>query len=363
MKPDKPSILFVVEYYYPHVGGVEVLFKLIAEALAKDGYKATVVTCRLPGTPARETINGVEIRRVWVPSKGARYFFTFFGIFWTLPLAFKHDIVHTTTYNAALPAATAAWIARKPTILTVHETWDTLWLRLPGLSPTVAKVFRAFEKLILRLPYAKYVCVSHATEKALLALYPDLAGKVTTIYNGVDYSTFPTPETTKKPAGKPIKILYYGRPGISKGLENLVDAYNACTNPDIFLELVVSRDEHKRYDEFVERLTNPRASIEPSLPYPKLLERISAADYVIIPSLSEGFGFAALEACILGKTLICSNQASLPEVVSGDILFYNPWNPEDLTEILNNMPNVTFEHIPEKKFPIRETVRQYLELY
>jgi len=44
---------------------------------------------------------------------------------------------------------------------------------------------------------------------------------------------------------------------------------------------------------------------------------IAASDCIVVPSLSEGFGFAAAESCAMGKLIVASNVASLPEVVSG----------------------------------------------
>jgi len=35
----KLTICFVVEYYYPHVGGGELLFQKLAEGLVKEGQR------------------------------------------------------------------------------------------------------------------------------------------------------------------------------------------------------------------------------------------------------------------------------------------------------------------------------------
>ena len=38
------KILFVTDYYYPHIGGVEKLFKSLAESLVEKGNKVSVIT-------------------------------------------------------------------------------------------------------------------------------------------------------------------------------------------------------------------------------------------------------------------------------------------------------------------------------
>ena len=47
-----PTILFCLDYYYPHVGGAEVLFQNLAEGLVARGWRAIVVTQRVPGAKA-----------------------------------------------------------------------------------------------------------------------------------------------------------------------------------------------------------------------------------------------------------------------------------------------------------------------
>ena len=43
-------ILFVLENYLPHIGGVEILFKNLSESLVKKGHEVDLVTHRLKGT-------------------------------------------------------------------------------------------------------------------------------------------------------------------------------------------------------------------------------------------------------------------------------------------------------------------------
>lgn len=52
----------------------------------------------------------------------------------------------------------------------------------------------------------------------------------------------------------------------------------------------------------------------------------------MVPSLVEGFGFAAAETCALGKEIIVTNAAALPEVVSGKVRFVEPSSPFDIVQ-------------------------------
>lgn len=95
------KILFVLEYYFPHIGGVETLFKSLCEGLVKKGHKVKVVTMQIEGTKGNEIVNGVDITRIPFPN---RYLFTFLSFFDVLRLAKGVDIIVTTTYNGAPPA-------------------------------------------------------------------------------------------------------------------------------------------------------------------------------------------------------------------------------------------------------------------
>src|SRR4029079_13231138 len=93
-------ILFILEYFPPHVGGVETLFENLTAALARDGHRVTVITLHLPGTRVRERRNGVEILRVRTPQRARRYLFTLMSLPVVIRHAVRADILHTTTYNA-----------------------------------------------------------------------------------------------------------------------------------------------------------------------------------------------------------------------------------------------------------------------
>lgn len=59
-----------------------------------------------------------------------------------------------------------------------------------------------------------------------------------------------------------------------------------------------------------------------------------SADVVVVPSLSEGFGFVGAEISALGKKALIARSGALPEVVSGDIQFFDAGSPLQLTHLL-----------------------------
>jgi len=128
-------ILFVLENYYPNVGGVETLFKNLIEQLAEKGHQVKLITTQLnPEDPLEEKIGNIHIYRY--PFRN-RYIFTFFGVFPIYKLAKDCDLIHTTSYNAGVPAWLGAKLRRKKVVITFHEVWGKLWFDLPFMNKKI----------------------------------------------------------------------------------------------------------------------------------------------------------------------------------------------------------------------------------
>lgn len=160
------KILFVLDYYVPHIGGAEILFQNVIERLAKRGHRITVLTCRHnQNVPEYERMGeNIEVYR-----RGSNRF----GLMWRIPfagysLAKDADVIHTTTYTSAIPSSVLGLLARKPVVLTVHEVFGKLWYRFMGAK---GFVFKLFERAIFLFPFAKMLCVSNYTKNSLRLLF------------------------------------------------------------------------------------------------------------------------------------------------------------------------------------------------
>ncbi len=337
MSPDstgkRPRILFVLENFYPNVGGVETLFLELIKGLTKSGVQVTVLTSQLPGTPIEEVYQGIRIRRVKLPRFARRYFFSVLAFPRALYEAFHCDLIHTTTYNAALPAWFAALFSRRPAVLTVHEVFAGQWQKLPGLNPLLGWGYRLFEWLVLTLPFSHYLCDSKFTLDRLIKEMPSKKDAASVVYPAFDYSFWKkelyVARDLKKEFGLPedtTLFLYFGRPGISKGLEYLVDAvkqlvaYKAKRAHFIF---ILSRDPIKNYLRLkskIEKLgLSEKITILDSVPRKSLPTYILGADCVVLPSVSEGFGYSALEARFIGARVLSTHGHSVEEILSPHI--------------------------------------------
>ncbi|MEK6809413.1 MAG: glycosyltransferase family 4 protein [Nanoarchaeota archaeon] len=369
------KILIVCENYYPHYGGAEVLFKNLAEGFVKEGHRVAIVTTLLPKTKRFEEINGVKVHRV--SCFNSRYLFSFLSIPKVLQLAKKADVIQTTTFNGAPPAWLGARLSKKPVFLTVHEIWLGKWKEVTGFSGLKAAMHDLLERMIYLLSFDRYICVSNATKNDLL--HNDIGkDKAITVYNGFDYNFWNPSHFSKAEAQKLRKELgidkkfvcfSWGRPGPSKGFEQLIEAApyikEKIPNASILLMLGTKEKYKKNYRKLRDLVHkhDDIVKIVPSLPYSQLGTMIKAADCVIVPSLAEGFGYNALEAGSLGKPVIVSDAGSLPEVVSAKYQIFKSKDLLDLAEKVDMIAKRKFSYKPSQKFTWHTAINKYLEIY
>ncbi len=360
----KMKILFVLEFYYPNVGGVEKLFKSLAEALAKNGDEVLVITNRYDHRLKRkEVINGVNIKRLHLFN---RFFFTFFSLPQILRHGRAYDIIHTTSYNAALPAWIAAKLLQKKVIITFHEVWGKLWFKLPFINIIQKTFFYLFEQLILKLPFNKYVAVSDSTKDNLIA-HAVQESRIIRIYNGIEY-----PSENKKMTGKTndkFTFTYLGRLGISKGLEFLIPAAKAfmSRHPNSIFKFISPKTPTNLYRKIKKLIQKHNLQndvfFHHNLSQPELKNELLSSDCIVIPSHSEGFCFVAAEAASLKIPIITSGREALKEVVSGEFIVMDDLSKKSLFDALVKANSSNFEFSPLKLFPLDHCIQEYQKLY
>ena len=370
------KICFIVEYYPPHIGGGEVLFGTLSRGLAEKGHECRVVTCRPPGAPVHENMDGVKVRRIRVPLLPDRAWFTLLCLGQAAKAVKKSDVVHTTTYFGGLAAWLVTRFLHRPVVLTAHEVLGDKWFEI-GLPRWKAFFCRLAESLVLALPFDRYSCNSKSTMIALKKKGIP-AGKLFLSYHGVNYEAFNPDsdaiedrEKTRKKIGaskKDFLYLYWGRPGITKGVEHLVEAARFVKQeiPDSRLVLVLSEkpfDGYMKIKAMVQRLPADSVTLMETLPLRELVDVIAACDCVVIPSTSEGFGFCCAEACAMGKPVAAARAGALPESVSGKHVLVSPGNPGALARGIMDIHKGRWSVSPKKMFLARKTVEEHIRVY
>jgi glycosyltransferase involved in cell wall biosynthesis len=94
-----------------------------------------------------------------------------------------------------------------------------------------------------------------------------------------------------------------------------------------------------------------------------LRELVACADLIIAPSLAEGFGSVHSEACAMGKPLITTQVAAIPEVVSGHITFIQPASSAAIVQGIATARKGEGKMLMNKKFDREESVEKIMQLY
>jgi len=367
------KICFIIEYYPPHIGGGETFFKTFAEGLVEHGHQCDIVTCRLTGTEKYEVKNGVKIYRVNVPKVADRHWYTFLAIYRSVKISRDADIIHTMTYNGALAAWFASKVNRKPVVMMALEVLGKKWSGF-GFKRSATLIYRLFEWFVLFLKYDAYACISKNTMKSLEG-WGIPVEKLYLIYPGIDYKLFDyKKEKEKQEIRKRLGVkdntflyMYHGRPGMIKGVEYLVKAVPVIKEhiTDSRLLLVLAKKPSVKYREILDIIKKGNLDvilIDP-LPQEELPYYIAASDCVVVPSLSEGFGFTCVEACAMKRPVVATNVGSLPEVISGRYVLVEPKSPEELAAGVESVYKGKYVTTKIKTFSWEDTINDYIKLY
>ncbi len=370
------KILFVLEYYYPHMGGVEVLFKNLCEGLNKKGHEVTVLTTRLEETISNENINGVKVIRIKTPKILRRYFFTFLAIPKAIKLGKFVDLIQTTTYNGAFPAKLSSIINKKKSLITVHEIIGRDWSLL-GHSKLFSFLHSFLENLIVKLNFDKYITVSKSTKRNLSdkKINPK---KIEVVHNGIDYKLFDAKKYSKDAKDiraklgftpKDFIVMFYGRPGISKGFEYLLNAVPKVLrkNNKIKFMFILAKSPQKRYEQFKESINKSEYKknivLVDQIAHKNIPKYIKASSCVVVPSLTEGFGFCVAESCSMNKIVIGSNTTSIPEVISGKYLLSKVKDSYSISKNILLAYEKKYKESKLKKFTWEDCINKYEKEY
>ena len=357
------KILFVQEYYYPYIGGIENLFKALAEKLTERGHQVFVVTSKYDkNLPKDDVINGVNVLRVNTKN---RMLFALMALIPAFKRARKSDLIQTTTYTGVMPALIAGKLARRKVIVTYHEYWGKLWFKLPFLSFISRIMNFTLENIIARLPYDKIIAVSDFTKHSL-EMNKIKPAKLVRIYNGIDYTEFDGYE--QKPS-KQFTFTYFGRLGVSKGLDILIEAAGLFLDKhrDAKFKLIIPAIPKKMYRRIINMIEeshqSERVQVLNNLSKEQLYKEISNSHCVVIPSYSEGFCFTAAESIGLGIPVISSDKGALKEVVSGKFIKLKELSVQELKLALIDAYDGKWELSDVKKFELSTQINSYEQLY
>ena len=326
----------VIQSFLPVLGGAQRQVDLLAPLLAQRGVELTAITRRPPGTSRREYREGLEVRRMLGPDRGAAGSIAYTAGGAVELARLSPDVVHV--HDLLSPSTIALLsrpLVRAPVIAKVLSTG-------PGgdLDRLLTKPLGRTRLRAMARSFSAFLCLSEdiAAELAARGVSRD---RLHRIPNGVDTDRFRPAEGDEREAerarlglsgGGPL-ALFCGRFGVVKRLDLLIDA--VAQVPDLRLALVGEGGEEQRLRAAIaNRGVEGRVTLLPTVEDPVPLYR--AADMYLSASSTEGMSNSVLEAMASALPVVTARASGMEELVTPatGILVDDDLSPDRFTAAL-----------------------------
>ena len=279
----------------------------------------------------------------------------------------KFDIVHTNSTKPGIIGRIAAYLAGVPLVVhTIHGLSFHKFVKFPlwqfyWACEMFASIF-CHKIVIVNKYYTKY--------------FKWFKNKTCTVYNGVDYSTFPAMNTddNTKINGK-VNILFVGRLDKPKNPLQLLETARRLrsTHPNVHFCLVGDGEYMEQCRNFI---SNNHLEDYVSLEgwRTNVYDYYQRSDIFAVPSIYEAFGIMFLEAGYYNLPVCSTTAEGIPEVVINNTtgLLCEPNDVDaftknlalliDDTELRKQMGNSGHINVV-KNFDSSKMVDKYLKIY
>ena len=320
------KILHVIANLDPAKGGPAKVAPELCRALARHGHMVSLYTTNAHG---RGTLAVPTDRAVIIDGVTVRYFpigrFRHWG--WSLPFGqgLARDIpgfdivhIHSLYLFHTLVAAHYCRVYRIPYLMRPHGTLDPFLRRKSRFKKAIYNFL--IEKRNLDEAAAIHYTTQEEMTLAHKALHIRAPGVVVPL--GVDpdeYGTLPPRGTMRvcfPEVGDKRIILFLGRLNFKKGLDILARAYGKVARCRADVHLVIAGPDQDHYGVQVrqwlaEEGVLERVTFTGMLTGQDKLAAFADASIFVLPSYTENFGMAVVEAMASGLPVVISNQVNI----------------------------------------------------
>jgi glycosyltransferase involved in cell wall biosynthesis len=323
------KILHVIANLAPRYGGPSQACWEMARAVARLGHQVSIYTTNQDGpgelpVPSDRPVwrDGVEVR--YFPIQAPRFWGT------SLPLALAlrrkipaSDLVHIHSLYLFHDLVAGHWCRRfrVPYLVRPHGTLDPFIYRRHRRRKRLMELL--FEHRNIRRAAALHFTT--AAEAKLAAPYTfHTPGLVVPLgLNLEEFAVLPEPGQFRRrypEIGDKRIILFFGRVNFKKGLDLLAQAFGAVARcrPDV--HLVIAGPDNEGWGSRVRTWLSQQGVIDRTtftgmLLGPEKLAVLRDANLFVLPSYSENFGLAVIEAMAAGLPVIISDQVNICQEV------------------------------------------------
>ncbi len=366
-------ILMASDLFYPLLlGGGEKRMYEVARRLAKK-HEIHILTRRFKGLLSYEVHEGVHIHRVFVPSGKIKLESSSDGSAFMLGALSKginlgdFDLYAPQQFFPIFPSWLIAKAKRKPIIATIHDIYRETWLQKYGIK---GALMATFEKAMLKLPYTRIITVSNSSKQKLIQCgVPE--HKIEVIPNGVDVKEFDEVRVKKS---EKQRVIYVGRLVGYKHVDDLLVAFSGL-DFDAELFIVGEGPERKNLKNLARKLKiHDKVTFTGFVDERRKIELIKSSRVLVLPSSTEGFGIAVIEAWAARTAVIVSNIPALCELVRNGKtgLIFKLRNIADLKDkldrvlrdkVLRNKLSTNGYKLVKKKFEWDEIANQIEKIF
>ena len=328
----RPRVAVDLRALVPAPSGIGVYTRsLLLELAARGGVE-------LLGLAHREPNHADELRAAGIRTDHQSAPFGVLWQQWVLPRRLaRGDVDLLWSPITTLPIRSPV-----PGVVTIHDLTAILmpethrtkvrWSVLPFIRPTLELA-------------AAVVAISKATAEDLRFHFPQTAGKLHVVYNGIDPDFVPGDEAsiaaTRQEMGAPAGyLLYAGTLEPRKGVDTLLEAWRWARRDDPSTPPLVLAGPYGWHSEHllreIERSAADGVTYLGRVERPRLVRLMQAARLFVYPSQYEGFGLPPAESLACGVPVIACQSSSLPEVVGEAGLLVEPGDPAALAAAIRH---------------------------
>jgi glycosyltransferase involved in cell wall biosynthesis len=325
-------IALVCHRFYPHIGGVEVHVKEIAERFVRSNEVTVFALEDNKNMPPMETLNGIAITRYKPVRLSEAIRIPKLSLVNDIK-AFEPDIVHVHNIHSLMPYFADKAAVKAKLLFTPHYIGGSL----TRFRRILFQLYKPFLTGVINNA-AKIICISDVERQMLLRDFVINESKITIIPNGVDEDLS---KISKKRNDDDERILSVGRLDlVHKKTDKLIKAFKLVANSfNGRLVLVGDGPDKGKILDLVRKLSlEERVTLKSNLTRHELLEEYSRASVFVMASENETYGIAVAEALAAGLKVVIPNTSGLALFVRGGYAMGMdpPITPEKIAEGIMN---------------------------